>query len=158
MKKTIILLAIIGSTFLVNAQSESYQTFKKKFAKEDDVTSIEVNGFFFRTLLAIGGEYEARQALRNIRTVRLTTVPTRAFEAKRVTVTGFKNMLRGDSFEEMLNIREDGENVTVFVKAQGKRDNCYLLLAEDRDEVVVIEVTGYLDPELLKGQILSIDI
>lgn len=158
MKKTTLTLALVCICILLNAQSKSFRTFKNKFSHEEDVNSVSVNGFFVRTLLTLGGEFEAGQALKHVRTVRVTAVPKDAFRTKGVTVNGFRNVMRDDSFEEMFNVSDKGDKVAVFVKAAGKNDNCYLVLAEESNKVVLIELTGYLDPELLKEQILSIDI
>lgn len=157
MKKTTLTLALVCIGILLYAQSKSYRTFKNKFSHEEDVNSVSVNGFFVRTLLAFGGEFEARQALKHVRTVRLAAVPKEAFRAKGVTVDGFRNVMREDSFEEMFDVSDNGDKVALFVKATGKNDNCYLVLAEESNKVVLIEFTGYLDPEILKEQILSID-
>lgn len=158
MKKITLTLVLVCIGIVLNAQSKSFQTFKNKFSHEEDVNNVSVNGFFVRTLLAFGGEFEARQALKHVRSVRLTAVPREAFKAKGVTVNGFRDVMRKDSFEQMFDVSDGGDKVAVFVKAAGKNDNCYLLLAEESDKVVLIEVTGYIDPELLKEQLLSIDI
>jgi hypothetical protein len=145
MKKLILLLAL-GLHLNVYAQSDSFQAFRNKFAGEEDVHSFKVSGFIVRSVLALAGEHEAREATRGISKVRLVVAPRLAFEAQRVTVDGFRRVLREDAFEELMNFREDGDKVTVYSNsASRRRDHCYMMLVEDEENIVLIEVSGYVN-------------
>jgi hypothetical protein len=151
MKKIITSVALFLVTTVIFAQSNSFMTFKEKFSGEDEVYCISVNGFLARTVLSIAGEHEVKHAVRHIRNVRLVTVPKAAFEAKRVSVKGFKEVLKNDDFEEMMTVSQDSEQVSVFINEASHDSNRYIFLVEDGDAVVLIEVTGYIDPEFLKN-------
>ncbi|HTE31546.1 MAG TPA: DUF4252 domain-containing protein [Chryseolinea sp.] len=151
MKKIITSAALLFVTTVIFAQSDSFMTFKDKFYGEDEVYCISVNGFLARTVLSIVGEHEFKHAVRHIRNVRLVTVPKDAFEAKRVSVNGFKEVLKNDDFEEMVTVSERGEHVSVFISEAPDDFNRYMFLVDDGDSVVLIEATGYIDPEYLKS-------
>lgn len=128
------------------AQSRSFQAFKSKFSGEENVHCFNVNGFLVRSVLALAGEDEAKEAIRGIHRVRLAVVPRAAFQEKNVTVAGFRRVLKDDLFEEMMDFREDGDHVTVFSNTPADRDDqCYMMLVEDEHEIVLIEVSGIVN-------------
>jgi len=130
----------------VAAQSESFQTFRDKFDGEDDVHYFKVSGFVVRSVLTMAGEPEAKDAVRGIHKVRLAVVPRGAFEAQDVTVAGFRRVLEQDSFDEMMDFREDGDHVTVYSNSPTHRsEQCYLMLVEADDEIVLIEISGFIN-------------
>ena len=135
-----------------HAQSESFQTFWRKFDGDDDAHYFKVSGFVVRSVLAMAGEPEAKEAVRGIHKVRLAVVPRNAFKEQGVTVNGFRNVLRQDDFSEMMEFREDGDQVTVYSNSPSHRDDqCYMMLVESDEEVVLIEVTGYVNEAYFKN-------
>ena len=155
MKKLIpslVLLAIIQIAYQpVAAQSASFSTFKHKFDGEEDVHCFKVSGFVVRSVLAMAGEPEAKEAVRGIHQVRLAVVPRGAFAAQQVTVAGFRRILQNESFDEMMSFRESGDHVTVYRNSPTHRDEqCYMMLVEADDEVVLIEITGHVDETYFK--------
>lgn len=145
---TCIILSFVITTS-VSAQSRSFVTFKEKFSDREDAHSFSTNGFFARTVFWIAGEHEFNKAIESIKNISLITVPKAAFRSKRVTVSGFKKMLREDSFEELVCVKDHGDDVTVYIKPTQNRNNRYIILVEESDEVVVIELEGYVDPDYL---------
>lgn len=143
----VILFFIIVST--ASAQSDSFQTLRAKFSDRNDVFCFGSSGFLARTVLWMAGEHEFHDAVRDIRDIRVLTIPTSAFHAKRVSIAGFKNVLRKDSFEELATFSEHRENISVYVKETPDHDNRYMVLVEDADNVVVVEFRGYVDPNLI---------
>lgn len=127
----------------VAAQSDSFRTFWRKFDGEEDAHYFKVSGFIVRSVLAMAGEPEAKEATRGIHKVRLVVVPRNAFKVQGVTVEGFRRVLRQDEFSEMMDFRENGDQVTVYSNTPEHRDDqCYMMLVESDDEVVLIEISG----------------
>lgn len=147
------LIAIIQVAALpVIAQSESFHTFRTKFQGEENVHYFKVSGFIVRSVLAMAGEDDARDAVRGIDRVRLAVVPRAAFEAQKVTVGGFRRVLEQESFDEMMSFREDGDHVTVFRNSpRHSDDQCYMMLVESDQEIVLIEITGSVDEIYFKN-------
>jgi hypothetical protein len=152
MKSKFITLALLiifpASAF---AQSKSFQILKEKFRGTENVFSIRTSGFMARTVLWMAGEREYNSAIRDVYNVRLMVIPKSAFRKKEVTLEGFRKVIRKDGFEELAHMRDHGDDVTILIQSpsQKRSDNRYLLLVEENDEVVVIEVRGYIDPELM---------
>jgi len=131
------------------AQSNSFLTFRNKFAGKEDAFSFSTNAFFVRTILWMAGEHEFNQAVRDIKNISLATVPKSAFAEERVTVEGFRKVIKEDAFEEMIRAKDHGDDVTIFARTTQNRHNRYIILVEEANEVVVIEIKGYVDPEIL---------
>jgi Domain of unknown function (DUF4252) len=150
------LLIFVASTLM--AQSNSYQTMKQTFKDADDVHAFSVSGFLARTVLRMADEHEFSEAITEVKSIKLITVPKDEFRVKGLTINGFKKILKGDSFQELANVRDNGDNVTFFIQENGKKSDRYFILVEDNDEVVAIEMTGNIDMDKvmkLKGGIAN---
>jgi hypothetical protein len=97
----------------------------------------------------MAGEHEFNEAVRDIHDIRLITIPRSAFHARKVSIAGFKNVLRKESFQELVRVTEHGDDVSVYLKETPNRDNRYMVLVEEADNVVVIEFRGYVDPDVI---------
>jgi hypothetical protein len=141
-------LIVTGTAF---SQSKSFITLKEKFSGVGDSFSFSTSGFFARTILRLAGEHEYTKAIRDVKTIRLIVIPEAAFKAQDVTLQGFINKVaKKDSYEELARVHDNGDDVTLMIQSPKKnKDNRYLLLVDSDDEIVAIEVRGYLDPEYL---------
>lgn len=132
------------------AQSRSYNALKDNFKGQPDVHSFSVNGWFGRMILNMVGEDEVRDAIKNLKQLRLITIPRNEFDKRNLTVNGFKRLMRQDGFEDLALITDQGETVSIFVQeGKAKNNNRYLMLIEESSEIVAIELTGYIDPTKL---------
>lgn len=133
------------------AQSKSYQLLREKFQGESNVVSFSTSGFLARTALWIAGEHEYTDAIRDIRNIRLSVIPGEAFKTNNVTLKGFKNLAKKDGFEELAHVKDNGDDVTLLLQSQPKsgKSNRYLLLVDGGNEIVIMEITGYIDPTIL---------
>jgi len=148
---------VISATIPVAAQSNSFQAFRDKFSRGEDVHHFSTNGLFARTVLWMAGEHEFNDAVTSIKSINLVTVPKSAFKQEKVTISGFKKVLKKDSFEELVRIKDNGDDVTLYIRSTESHNNRYIILIEQSDNVVVIELKGYVDPDfLLNNSSLSI--
>lgn len=152
MKTAIILIAfLLAEPSLSMAQSHSFLTLKNKFASTEDVFSFRASGFLSRSVLRLAGQREFRRAIRQIKDIRLLTIPAGAFAAERVSVNGFRNIVRNDGFEELATVREEGNEVNVYLQpVKDSKINRYLILIQDEAQVTAVEIKGYIDPDILK--------
>ncbi|MEK6783585.1 MAG: DUF4252 domain-containing protein [Bacteroidota bacterium] len=141
------LSAVLISSSLFG-QSNSYQALKNNFNDRPDVHSFNVSGFFCRMVLGMAGEWEFKEAIKDVQNIRLITIPTKEFKAQGLSVDGFRKVLLRDSFEELATIRDHGDDVIFFMQSTNKK-NRYIVLIEGPDEVVVIEMKGTVDPNFL---------
>jgi len=149
MKTLFTAFVLIVSLSTSVAQSDSFITLKEKFSGQEDVFSFGTNGFFARTILWMAGEHEFTNAVKDIKSIRLITIPKESFRNKAVSVNGFKHVLEKDSFEQLAHVKEDGDDITIYLQSTKLKNNRYMILVEEHDEVVAIEISGYIDPKLL---------
>ncbi len=149
MRSIRIILLLLLTAGSVSAQSNSYQILKDNFIGQPDVHNFSVSGWVGRVILNMAGEYEFKEAIKELKHVRFITIPRAEFEARKLTVKGFKNVLKQDSFQELAFIRDNGEEVSIYLKEGNNHRNHYFVLVEDEQEVVAIELKGYIDLEQL---------
>lgn len=149
MKKsaTLLFVLILAST-LGYTQSDSYQILKDNFTGRPDVHSFSVNGFFCRMILGMTDEWEFKDAIKDVQHVRIITIPAEEFKARGLSVNGFKKLLKKDSFEELASVRDNGDDITFYLQSTGNK-NRYMIVVQEPDEVVVIEMKGSIDANLL---------
>lgn len=151
--KTILLLiafAITGVPHTI-AQSKSFQALGHKFSSTDNVHTFTTSGFLARTVLWLAGENAFRKDIKKIRTIRIMSIPTSAFPERQVSVEGFKTVLLKDQYNALVQVREHGKEVTVYIQSPKTSSlNRYLMLIQNPEEVVAVELTGYIDADVLK--------
>lgn len=149
-KKYLLSLLFVAFAFSAFAQSRSYAALKDNFKGQPEVHSFSLNGWFSRMVLNMAGEYEVRNAIKELKHVRLITIPRQEFSNRNLTVAGFKSLMKQDGFEDLAQIMDNGETVAIYVQeGKAKNNNRYMMLIEEASEIVAIELTGYLDPSKL---------
>ncbi len=145
-----LILLLFAASSLSNAQSRSFKTLRDKFSSSEDVFSFRTSGFLSRTLLSLAGEHGLKDAIREVKSIRLLSIPNAAFAAQQVSLRGFKNIVRKDGFEELAVIRKEGNEVNVYHQPdQNSNTNLYLILMQDGEHVTALEIKGYINPEIL---------
>lgn len=150
MKKLYILLALAASTIFAYAQSDSYITLKDTFKGGRDVHHFSVSGGLCRLILAMADEHEYRDAIMDVSSVKFIVIPKAEFYSRKVSVQGFKQILSQDNFHQLANFRDHGDDVTFFIQENNRKNkNHYFILVEENNEIVGIEIKGYVDPDKL---------
>lgn len=151
MKRFFTLFVLIVLATQANAQSNSYQTFKDTFKGGEDVHSFSVSGFLARTVLWMADEHEFANAITDIKNIKLVTVPKEEFNARGLSINGFRKVLKEDSFQELAHFRDNGSLVTFFLQENGKNKlkDRYFILVEEHDEVIGMEMKGSVDMNVL---------
>jgi hypothetical protein len=151
MKLSALIIAFLISVNFCVGQSKTFKTLKNKFRHHDGVSHFSASGIFARTALRIAGDHEYRKAVTQLKSIRFITIPKAAFEREDVSVGGLKKLAVSDSFQEMLTVADHDDQVSLFIRP-GKKDrfNKYFLVVDDAEEVVVVEIKGQIDPEIIR--------
>jgi len=154
MKRTAVIIALLAAgTIFAFGQSRSFQALEHKFSANEDVYSFSTSGFFARTVLWLAGEHEFKKSIKQIKKIHVITIPKSAFSGNDVSVRGFKKVVRGESFEELAVIRDQGDEVSIyFQRLKNSSINRYLILIDNPEELVAVEIKGYIDVNLLNNQ------
>jgi len=150
-KITTLLIALLVVTSTAFAQSDSFQLLKDNFADGRDVHCLKVSGFLCKTVLWMAGESEVKEAITDLRSVRLITIPKDNFVERNLSVAGFRKKLSRDSFESLVSIKDHGDHVEIYLQQNGNMKDRYLVLVEDASDVTVIEIRGTIDIQKLKA-------
>ena len=135
MKKFIImaLLGLTGTT--ANAQKEVFQ----KYQDKDGVTTVHVPKFLMR--MAGRFDNEAKKLTDRINDIRIMSCENSNM-AKKIKQDALA-AYRSQGYEEMLRVKEDGEQIRIYQRTLKNGKNEFALLAED-EELAIINVTGRL--------------
>lgn len=150
--KTTFLLIVFALTGLSHtiAQSKSFRALEHKFSSADNVHAFATSGFLARTVLWLAGENEFKKAIKEVRNIRIITIPQSAFAERHVSVEGFKEIVLKDDYYPLAQIRENREEVTVYIQSLKTSSlNRYLILIHNPEEVVAVEFKGYIDTDVL---------
>lgn len=147
MKKSIVSILFITAALAVQAQSKSYQELRDHFAGQPDVKSFGFSGPICKMIVNIIGweDQELSNALRGVKQVRFMTIPKEEFDNQGLSVRGFRSRLVKDNFEVMAAFRDDGSDMTLYQRPEKNTDR-YFMLVDDGDELLAIEMKGYIDP------------
>jgi hypothetical protein len=149
MLKIVTLVFALSVSSLASAQSNSFQTLTDRFAGEEDVNAFELNGLLCRAALWMAGDWEFRNAVHDLSSIRLITIPTESILRQNLTVGGYRRLLKADHFESLMNVKDHGSLVEIYIQETDNRKSRYLVLVEEKDDLTVIELKGRIDVEKL---------
>ncbi|NQU88007.1 MAG: DUF4252 domain-containing protein [Mariniphaga sp.] len=118
MKKIALLLLIVTFAFVSCTDNFAVNTAFVKYGHKKGVTSITVPGFVVRLAAKIGDlEDEERELLRSIDKVKVLSVEDSYLnEEINLHAEFYQNMNKHGQYEELLNVQDDDESVTIFGK------------------------------------------
>lgn len=153
MKKFLVIVVLILSVAAqALAQHKGFQTLKDNFEGREEVLSFSVNGLFCRMVLGMAGEWEFKQAIEEVKHIRLMVIPHYEFKLQNLTVGGFRNLMKQDGYEELATIRDGNDHISIYLHNRGNKKNTYFVLVEEPEEIVAIEIKGYINPAVLNDQ------
>jgi hypothetical protein len=147
MKSKFLLIGLLFTAVSAFAQSNSFLTLKEKFRGEENVFAIGAGRFWIKTALLFIDEKDLRYHFRDVRHVRMITIPQKAFREKNLKLSGFKKILAKDDFEEVASVKERGTHVEIYMKSFDRNENAYFILIDERSEVTALEIIGNIDPK-----------
>lgn len=154
MKKSILSFLLIAGSVTAFSQSRSYQALRNHFAGKEDVHSFALNGFLCRAVLRVARTDERllHTMMKDIHHIRFIVIPIQEFGKQNLSVNGFKEYLTKDSFESLATFEDKEDHISVFYRMDGNKRERYFVLVEEPNEVVGIEMKGYIDPALFRNE------
>lgn len=149
MKYKLIIAALFCAQVAL-AQSRAFSILEERFEGQPDVEKFHVRGWVGRMVasFAFDDDPKLRQAIEDIQYIRFMTIPTAEFDRQSVSVSGFRRVLSKDDFELLADYRDKGDQVLVYLRDEGNRNNRYFVLIQEKEQVVAIEMKGYIDPSI----------
>ena len=121
---------------------------------------VNVGGFLLSLMSkAAKNDPEAAAVLEGLEGVRINVYSTGGVVAPAIDqLQNAKNMLSNQSWEPIVQVNEDGQNVQVFIKADGEGVQGVTVMAVDADDAVFVNVRGSIDPENLGALMDQFDV
>jgi hypothetical protein len=148
MKKLILfpvfLLVIFSSCEYDRGVSEAYM----KYRHHEGVTSLTIPGWVIRMASRFGDmEKEEREMLQSIDKVRILTIENDDLNARvNLHKEFYRKISENKELEELMAVRDDGEQVTIFGKADDDVIHELIILIGGNDNAL-IHIKGRLKPE-----------
>jgi hypothetical protein len=157
MKFSIMVWLLVTASVMAQAQSSGIRTLKDRFKGEEDVHAFKLGGFMARVIFKLVIEEETyKEAVKDIRSIDFITIPKEAFEAQHVSVGGYKKFLEEKGFMNLMEVRDNGDHVTIYMAPDARKHERYLIVADEGSDVTVIEMKGYIDPSKLSGSKITL--
>jgi len=152
MKK--LFLFFIASLFILTSCEDNSGVSKAflKYSYRDGVTSITIPGWAIGLASTFGDlDEEERELLDNIDKVKVLTIEDNDLNARVNLHEEFYSKINSDnSFEELLVVREDGENITIFGKMDENVIREMIILVGGNDNTMVY-LKGEIKPEQINN-------
>jgi hypothetical protein len=105
------------------------------------------------------GDPKTGEIMRNLRSVRVNVYDTAGdSEPAESRMKEIKSALQSQQWEPIVQVREDGERVDIFVKPNGERIHGLTVMAVDGQEAVFINILGDIDPARLGEVVRHLDV
>lgn len=151
-----LLFAFLFAGLVAQAQSNALQQFYKKYKGEGETFSLSLSGWIVRLAANHVEEKPAREVLKKVKHLRVMIME----DHNPVPADAFKQLLkdlRGEKFEDLMQIRDGGDLVQFMVKEKGDTINELLLLVHGDDEFVIIGLNGLFKYEELNDLMIEFE-
>jgi len=139
----------------LHAQRAPIRSFYQKYKGMENTENIQLSGWVLKLAATFSQEEEAGNLLRHISRLRVLTMD----DGNIVPRSEFNQLLkqvRKDKFEDLMHIREDGEDVQILIREDKDRITDVLLLVHGKDSFTMLSLEGALRFKDLKD--LKIDV
>lgn len=152
MKRLLFLPAVILFLFSSCEHDNGMSEAVAKYRFKDGVTSFSVPGWVISIASRWGDlEKEERELLRSIDKVKILTIEDNELNAKSNFHREFYHTIsKNPDLEELMVVRNENEQVTIFGKASEKSIEEMLILVSGNENAMVY-IKGRIKPEMLSG-------
>lgn len=145
--KNILAIILCFCSIGIFAQSAGVSSYIDKYADNEDFTTVTINQKMFEMLATVasgdeGMDPDVKEMISNLKELRILTSKTDIANH----FTAANTMIEGDGFEELMNMKEKGNNARFMVKdSDGGNIVDELVLLVSGDEFVLLDFVGQID-------------
>ena len=167
MKKWLTLLLAACLSFPLAAQGDELEALPGyvDFDKLSEVygeprVMININGFLLKFIaMASKEDPEAARVLRNLQGIRVNVYDTEGLMAPaQEQIATVKAMLEKANWQPAVQVKEPGEEVQIFMKADESGMQGLTVMTVNEEEAVFINILGNIDPSQLDAVMNHIDL
>ena len=143
------LFITLVATLLVSLTLPAQENVFEKYADTEGVTTVYISKKMFNMMKDVKSEDLNLGTLSGkINDMQILTCEDKDTVAKLRKDIAYISPDNG--YEELMRVREEGERITIYAK-EGKKENEYILLVDDSEELVLIQINGQLTLEELQS-------
>lgn len=143
------LFITLVATLLVALTLPAQENVFEKYADTEGVTTVYISKKMFNMMKDVKSEDLNLGTLSGkINDMQILTCEDKDTAAKLRKDIAYISPDNG--YEELMRVREEGERITIYAKER-KKENEYILLVDDSEELVLIQINGQLTLEELQS-------
>lgn len=141
MKKLVLILVIVLAPAFLFAQNSAVEKLFKRYGGQDGFTTITINSGLLKMAAQFTDGDEDLEVLNHIKTIKILAQEGGVADNFYDEIMG---ELKRDSYEELMTVNSDGEDVIFLIKTDGDKISEFLLVVGGDDENVLIYIGGDL--------------
>lgn len=149
MKQLLLIFSLLVFSSSIFAQ-QSVKRFYNKYKHQEDVTSVKVQGWMIKTVLAFVEDFEGEDIVKKVTKLRVLTMEN----GNSVSDDDFNELVKdakSEAFEDLMTIREGTTNIRFMIKENEKKIKNLLVLVSESDEFILISLECNLKWKDLKN-------
>jgi hypothetical protein len=159
MKKILVALALIMSSFLVNAQNSAVDQLFAKYADKDGFTTVSISKAMF-SLFASESESkdEFNQAVRGLESIRILAPDSST--AVKMKLNFYNDIIKSlpiAQYEELMSVKEKDQVFKMLIRKKGNIITEFLMIGGG-NENLLISITGNIDLKSISKLSKAMDI
>ena len=161
MKKILVAVALIMSSFLVNGQNTAVDQLFAKYADKDGFTTVSISKAMF-SLFASENESkdEFNKAVKGLESIRILapdSAVSAAFKGKLNSYNETSNSLPLSQYEELMSVKEKDQVFKMLIRKKGSVINEFLMIGGGNENVLIC-ITGNIDLKSISKLSKAMDI
>ncbi|MCB0503010.1 MAG: DUF4252 domain-containing protein [Bacteroidetes bacterium] len=151
-KYLLLAMVMVGSTLQLNAQSEQLLSLLNKIEDGDGVTSVLVTKKMFELFsktanVEVEGE-SLNDVIGGLQELKVFEIDkNKASKIPSLNFNAMSDILKKGGYEVLLKIKDDGENVEIYILEDNGMVKHLFLIAQDESDLQLISLLGNIDLE-----------
>jgi hypothetical protein len=148
MKRTMMILVLVGVNLMAYGQSKSVATLAQKYKGKDNVIQMDMNGNFgnFDT-----GKYlkenQKENLIKSIEGFKFLQIPKN--DALKTDILTLQKGLQRENYELMAEVLEKKNQFYLYTKGDKKIYDMVVMVKDQKESWILIELKGDFDPKIL---------
>jgi hypothetical protein len=143
MKKTVVILAIMGLAVSAFAQKDPVSAAFEKYSGQEGFTTVNISGDMLNMLSQAEEQRRDTTFQSRLTDLRILVRDKKCDKGQNADFRGeIYDKLDKKEYKEMMTVNESGKDVLILVKESGGKVSEFLLLVSGADDNVVIQAKG----------------
>lgn len=164
--KNLICLFILLLSMSLSAQSgvsKSINPLMDKYGGSDDFTTVSISPKMFELIARTGiaeEDEEIGDIINGITSLSILVYDNeeKAARSRDLYNEAFSSLVKGNAFEELMTVKDEGDDVKFLIRENGNLIEQLLLLVGSEDQFVMIDITGNIKLDQISKLSKSMDI